>query len=63
MRIEERVEIEAPRQKVWELVSDPSLYPRFMSNIRQMEPRGQAPSAIKTASTGEDEREDEDARA
>ena len=58
MRIEEQVEIEAPRREVWELISDPTLYPRFMNNIRQMEPRGKAPSALGAAG-GEDEGDDE----
>jgi len=63
VRIEEQIEVEAPRQKVWELIADPTLYPRFMNNIRQMEPRGQAPSAVKTALTGDDEDQAQDARA
>ncbi len=59
MRIEEKVDIDAPPEKVWELVADPTLYPRFMNNIRQMEPRGQAPSAM-SANGNADDGEQED---
>jgi len=45
VRIEEKVTLAAPRQEVWESLADPTLYPRFISNIRQMESRGRAPAA------------------
>jgi len=34
MRIEERVEIQAPRERVWEAVSDPSKASDFMEKMR-----------------------------
>jgi acyl-CoA synthetase (AMP-forming)/AMP-acid ligase II/uncharacterized membrane protein len=40
MRIEKQVTIDAGREEVWALVSDPSSYPRFMHGITRFEPRG-----------------------
>jgi acyl-CoA synthetase (AMP-forming)/AMP-acid ligase II/uncharacterized membrane protein len=37
MRIEKQCLIDAPREKVWQLVSDPSTYPRLMHGITRFE--------------------------
>jgi acyl-CoA synthetase (AMP-forming)/AMP-acid ligase II/uncharacterized membrane protein len=37
MRVEREATIDAPRERVWELVSDPSNYPRFMHGITRFE--------------------------
>ncbi len=36
MRIEKSVVIDASREEVWELVSNPLLYPRFMHGVTQL---------------------------
>ncbi|HLM25739.1 MAG TPA: AMP-binding protein [Thermoleophilaceae bacterium] len=40
MRIEEKIDVDAPRDAVWELVHDPSNYPRLMSGITRFEAEG-----------------------
>jgi uncharacterized membrane protein len=40
MRIERQCVIDAPREKVWELVSDPEQYPRFMHGITRFDVEG-----------------------
>jgi acyl-CoA synthetase (AMP-forming)/AMP-acid ligase II/carbon monoxide dehydrogenase subunit G len=40
MRVERTTTIAAPRERVWELVSDPSNYPAFMHGITRFERRG-----------------------
>jgi acyl-CoA synthetase (AMP-forming)/AMP-acid ligase II/uncharacterized membrane protein len=37
MRIEKKCVIDAPREEIWELVSDPANYPRFMEGITRFE--------------------------
>src|SRR3712207_4425666 len=37
MRIEQEIVIRAPREKVWELIADPSTYPRFMRGITRFD--------------------------
>ncbi|MGI8845565.1 MAG: AMP-binding protein [Thermoleophilaceae bacterium] len=58
MRIEEKVTLDAARGEVWESLADPTLYPRFISNIRQMEARGRAPAADQAE--GSEDTPDED---
>src|SRR5438046_1290682 len=41
MRIERKCVIDAPREKVWEIVSDPARYPRFMHGITRFDTEGQ----------------------
>jgi acyl-CoA synthetase (AMP-forming)/AMP-acid ligase II/uncharacterized membrane protein len=41
MRIECHTTIDAPRERIWELVSDPAKYERFMHGITRMELRGE----------------------
>jgi acyl-CoA synthetase (AMP-forming)/AMP-acid ligase II/carbon monoxide dehydrogenase subunit G len=41
MRIERKTTVDAPRERVWELVSDPSAYPTFMHGITRFERRGE----------------------
>jgi acyl-CoA synthetase (AMP-forming)/AMP-acid ligase II/uncharacterized membrane protein len=41
MRIERKAILDAPRERVWELVSDPSKYPEFMHGITRFELRGE----------------------
>src|SRR5918998_5327505 len=38
MRVEEQVIVEAPREQVWELVADPTIYPRFMTGVTRFDP-------------------------
>ena len=33
MRLEEEIIVEAPREEVWKLVGDPTVYPRFMAGL------------------------------
>ena len=40
MRIERTTTVAAPRERVWELVSDPSNYPAFMHGITRFERKG-----------------------
>jgi acyl-CoA synthetase (AMP-forming)/AMP-acid ligase II/uncharacterized membrane protein len=40
MRIEREIVVDAPRERVWELVSDASTYPTFMHGISRFELRG-----------------------
>jgi fatty-acyl-CoA synthase len=40
MRIEKSVVIDASREEVWELVSNPLLYPRFMHGVTELEHKG-----------------------
>ena len=42
MRVDEHVDVDARRKDVWEQVVDTSRYPRFIHNIRQMEPDGES---------------------
>jgi acyl-CoA synthetase (AMP-forming)/AMP-acid ligase II/uncharacterized membrane protein len=37
MRVEKQVTVDAPREEVWELISDPASYRRFMHNITRFE--------------------------
>ena len=37
MRVERQVVVHAPREKVWELVSNPSNYPRFVDGITRFD--------------------------
>jgi acyl-CoA synthetase (AMP-forming)/AMP-acid ligase II/uncharacterized protein YndB with AHSA1/START domain len=60
MRIEEQIELDAPRDEVWEMVADPSHYPRFITTLRQFEPKGSAPSMQGTGAADADEDEGED---
>jgi acyl-CoA synthetase (AMP-forming)/AMP-acid ligase II/uncharacterized membrane protein len=41
MRVEESIAIDAPREALWELVSDPSQYPSFMSGITRFDVDGE----------------------
>ena len=40
MRIEREILIDAAREAVWELISDPTAYPRFVHNLSRCEQRG-----------------------
>jgi acyl-CoA synthetase (AMP-forming)/AMP-acid ligase II/carbon monoxide dehydrogenase subunit G len=40
MRIEKSIVIDASREEVWELVSDPSCYPRFMHHVTELTHKG-----------------------
>jgi acyl-CoA synthetase (AMP-forming)/AMP-acid ligase II/carbon monoxide dehydrogenase subunit G len=40
MRVEKTVLIDASREEVWELISDPSTYRRFMSGVTQLDHKG-----------------------
>ena len=40
MRVEQRVEVAAPRDRVWEVLRDPSCYPTFMAGVTRWEPCG-----------------------
>ena len=37
MRVEESISIAAPREAIWELVSDPSTYPSFMAGVTRFD--------------------------
>jgi acyl-CoA synthetase (AMP-forming)/AMP-acid ligase II/uncharacterized membrane protein len=39
MRVEKKIEIDASREEIWERVSDPCLYPRFMGAVTRLERR------------------------
>src|SRR5690242_18768977 len=41
MRVEESIAIDASREAIWELVSDPSKYPSFMSGITRFDVAGE----------------------
>jgi acyl-CoA synthetase (AMP-forming)/AMP-acid ligase II/carbon monoxide dehydrogenase subunit G len=41
MRIERKITVDAPRERVWELISDPGTYPTFMHGITRFERRGE----------------------
>jgi acyl-CoA synthetase (AMP-forming)/AMP-acid ligase II/uncharacterized membrane protein len=41
MRVEEQVIVEAPREQVWELVADPTIYPRFMTGVTRFDPEAE----------------------
>jgi acyl-CoA synthetase (AMP-forming)/AMP-acid ligase II/uncharacterized membrane protein len=41
MRVERSTTIDAPRQRLWELVSDPARYPEFMHGITRLERAGE----------------------
>src|SRR3954467_857572 len=41
MRVEESIAIDAPREAIWKLVSDPSQYPSFMSGITRFDVAGE----------------------
>jgi len=38
MRIEEQIEVQAPREEVWELIGDPAGWPGFMPGITRFDP-------------------------
>ncbi|MGI9093999.1 MAG: SRPBCC family protein, partial [Thermoleophilaceae bacterium] len=38
MRIEEQIEVRAPREEVWELIGDPAGWPGFMPGITRFDP-------------------------
>jgi acyl-CoA synthetase (AMP-forming)/AMP-acid ligase II/carbon monoxide dehydrogenase subunit G len=40
MRVEKTTVVDASREEIWELISDPSLYPRFMHGITRLERKG-----------------------
>ena len=40
MRVEEQIEVRASREEVWELIGDPSGWPRFMQGITRFDPEG-----------------------
>ncbi len=40
MRIQKEVLIDAPREEIWELVSDPENYPRFVAGLSRLERKG-----------------------
>ena len=43
MRVEQSIAIDAPREEIWELVSDPCLYPAFMHGVTRLERKGEEP--------------------
>ncbi len=40
MRLEQKIEVDAPREAVWELIRDPSDYPRLMAGVTRFEAEG-----------------------
>jgi acyl-CoA synthetase (AMP-forming)/AMP-acid ligase II/carbon monoxide dehydrogenase subunit G len=46
VRVEESIEIHAPCEDVWELVSDPSTYPGFMSGITRFDPENEGEPGV-----------------
>ena len=47
MRVEESVTIEAPREKVWEWVADPSRADKFMSGVRYRVIEGEPTTGLR----------------
>ncbi len=43
MRVEKTTVIDASRDELWALISDPCLYPRFMHGVSRLERRGDSP--------------------
>ncbi|MEA2362724.1 MAG: hypothetical protein QOD71_1869 [Thermoleophilaceae bacterium] len=43
MRIEKTTVIDASREEIWELISDPCRYPRFMHGVTRLERKGDEP--------------------
>ena len=41
MRVEEQVVVDAPQEQVWELVADPTIYPRFMTGVTRFDPEAE----------------------
>ena len=40
MRLEQKIEVDVPREAAWELIRDPSNYPRLMAGITRFEAEG-----------------------
>jgi uncharacterized membrane protein len=46
MRVERRCVIEANRDAVWKIVSDPDCYPSFMARLERWEPANDQPAGV-----------------
>jgi uncharacterized membrane protein len=52
MRLQRGVEIDASRDAVWKLVSDPSCYPDFMANLERWDTMTEGPVGVGSRYTG-----------
>jgi uncharacterized membrane protein len=52
MRLQRRVEIDASRDAVWKLVSDPACYPDFMANLERWDTMTEGPVGVGSRYTG-----------
>lgn len=52
MRLQRRVEIDAARDAVWKLVSDPACYPKFMANLERWDSVTEGPVGVGSRYTG-----------
>jgi len=52
MRLQRGVEIEASRDAVWKLVSDPACYPDFMANLERWDTMTEGPAGVGSRYTG-----------
>ena len=46
MRVERHCVIDADRDAVWKIVSDPDCYPSFMTNLERWEPSNDVPRSV-----------------
>jgi len=46
MRVERQLVVDADRDTVWKVVSDPDCYPSFISSLRRWEPRTSGPARV-----------------
>jgi uncharacterized membrane protein len=46
MRVERRCVVDADRDAVWKIVSDPDCYPSFMTNLERWEPSNDKPAGV-----------------
>lgn len=46
MRVERQCVVDADRDDVWRLVSDPDRYPEFMTNLERWEPQNEGPAGV-----------------
>lgn len=51
MRIEENITIDAPCDEIWDIVTDPSQYPKFGDGITRWEPEGDQVRGVGTRYT------------
>ena len=52
MRLQRGVEIDASRDAVWKLVSDPACYPDFMANLERWDTMTEGPVGVGSRYTG-----------